>query len=274
MTDLIRHTAHGRRLLGRLPARPSSHVPRYLMGGVHPDPRPAKIDYADACPADLGMMLNGEDPANPGALELGDCTCAADAHMIQVWTANTSTMLTPPNASVLGLYKGACGYVEGDPDTDNGGNEVDVLTYLVRTGMILPSGTHKLLGFYGLDVGNHEAIKQAIYECGCVYMGVDLPQAWENCMPGGLLDVTTSGAVGGHAGILTGYDDDAETFNGVWWGMKWRVTAAGLRQALEEAYAPVSADWIEHTGLSPANRSAEQIESDMTALRQAVTLVA
>ena len=261
-------TKHGLRALGRLPRREGVHLPHYAgkrtsVAYTYPD----AVHYYDKCPDNMGMMLNGEDPSNPDALVIGDCTCAADGHMIQVWSVNvTGACVTVPDASVLQLYEGACGYVEGDPNTDQGGNEVDVLTYLTKTGMITPTGTHKILGFYDADVSNFDQLRQAIYECGNVYIGVNLPQAWEQCVPGDTLDAVGSPVAGGHAGILCGYDKAAKTFDLVWWGMKLKVTEAGLTQALEEAYPVVSADWIEKTGLSPQGKSVVQIQKDMTTI--------
>ncbi len=81
-------------------------------------------------PVDLGEMLNSD---------LGDCTCAAFFHARQVWTFNAGgAEITEPDADVLELsYSEACGYVQGDDSTDQGGNEQAVLTYCLKPALRL-----------------------------------------------------------------------------------------------------------------------------------------
>ena len=77
-------------------------------------------------PADFGVMLNDQ---------LGCCTIAAYFHARQVWSFNAGGMeITNPDSDVLFGYQKICGYDPSNPTTDQGGNEQDVLTYLLNTG--------------------------------------------------------------------------------------------------------------------------------------------
>ena len=62
-----------------------------------------------------GMMLNAT---------LGCCTVSAVGHALQVWTRGKTTV---PDSTILSYYEKWCGYVQGDPATDRGGVELDVL---------------------------------------------------------------------------------------------------------------------------------------------------
>src|ERR1700677_1036737 len=88
--------------LGRLHRTYDSRVPHMsaLLAGQTLTPPPASADYTKGMPADLGMMLNDT---------LGDCTCAAVYHAIQVWTFNANDkkaakMITEPDSDVEKLY--------------------------------------------------------------------------------------------------------------------------------------------------------------------------
>ena len=80
--------------LGRLPRARNPAVPHLsaLLAGRRSAlaPAPPSCDYTTALPADLGMMGNNA---------LGDCTCAALGHALQVWTANANPPIdTEPDA--------------------------------------------------------------------------------------------------------------------------------------------------------------------------------
>src|SRR5664280_1598071 len=109
--------------LGRLPRVYNPAVPHMsaLRGLTQPIPLPSAIDYTEGMPEDFGMMLNDR---------LGDCTCAAYYHAMQVWSFHTNKvdgMITQPDINVLQLYKDACGYNPNVSGTDRGGVEQNVL---------------------------------------------------------------------------------------------------------------------------------------------------
>ena len=90
--------------LGRLARSYDRRVPMLhnLIAGATLEPVVPSVDYTAGMPADLGMMKNDT---------LGDCTCAAYYHAIQVWSFNSLKNIdTEPDTDVLDLYEEACGY--------------------------------------------------------------------------------------------------------------------------------------------------------------------
>src|SRR5580693_1812272 len=87
--------------LGRLHRTYDSRIPHLsaLIAGQTLTPPPPAVDWSKGMPANLGMMLNQT---------LGDCTCAAVYHAMQVWTFNTGKMVTQPDSDVEKLYILAC----------------------------------------------------------------------------------------------------------------------------------------------------------------------
>jgi len=105
---------------------------------------------------------------------LGDCTCAALGHALQVWTANANPPIdTEPDANIIQLYSEATGYKSGDASTDKGGVEQDVLTYAMLSGIPVTSGRHRISAFVEIDPANFADVKLAIYEAGLCYLGFE-----------------------------------------------------------------------------------------------------
>jgi hypothetical protein len=228
-----------------------------LMAGRQLPPPPIECDHTKGLPDDLGYMGNNI---------LGDCTCAAYFHARQVWSYNaTGTEITNPDSDVLGLYSKACGYNPADPTTDQGGVEQDVLTYLLNTGA---PGCAPILAFVEADPRNLDDVKRVIYDTGCAYIGVDLPQSAMDNGPDVPWGVHSNDTIaGGHAVILCGYDLDG--FDLISWGKRYRCTNAFLAQYCEEAYAIADPIWVAKTGKTPLGMSVQDLESQMQALRNA-----
>lgn len=246
--------------LGRLPRTFNSSIPHMsaLIGGKTLPQAPIEVDYSHGMPADLGMMKNDT---------LGDCTCAAYYHAVQVWSFNgQGKEVTEPDSDVLGLYEKACGYVPSDPTTDQGGVEQDVLTYLLKSGA---PGCKPILAFVEVDPRNLDDVKRAIYETGCVYIGVNLPNhIVSGDEPPAIWDAKShDGIAGGHAIILCGYTLDG--FYLISWGKKYFATNAFMSAYCDEIYAIVDPTWISATGKTPLNMSVAALESLMEALKDA-----
>ncbi|MGH7838822.1 MAG: hypothetical protein ACREQC_13510 [Candidatus Binataceae bacterium] len=126
------------RKLGRMPRSFDPRVPHMsaLAAGKTLPPPPPAVDYVGKMPANFGMMLNDQ---------LGDCTCAAVYHAMQVWSFNAKgAEATQPDSDVLKLYEEACGYKPNNPNTDRGGNEQTVLKFLLQKGAPLgPNGSSR-----------------------------------------------------------------------------------------------------------------------------------
>jgi hypothetical protein len=256
--------------LGRLPRAYNPSIPHMsaLLAGMTLAPPPAAVDYTLGMPADLGMMKNDS---------LGDCTCAAWGHAVQVWSFNGHPpMQTPSDADIETLYERACNFdpsqtqPDGSNPTDQGGVEQDVLTYLLNTGL----DGNRLAAFVEVDPRNLDDVKRSLYQCGVVYIGFNVPAyiVPPDVPPLSTWDWEPTGdqtIVGGHAVVLTGYDSAAKRFKARSWGVSYDMTEAFFAQFVDEVYALADAQWITLGGISVAGLTLPQLEDLMTALKAA-----
>ena len=257
-------------MLGRLPRAHDPRIPHLsaLLAGKKLPPPPAQVDYTKGMPKNLGMMLNDT---------LGDCTCAAVYHAIQVWTFNASkgkAIDTEPDSDVEKLYELACGYKPAQGGEGPGGNEQHVLKYLLTKGA--PTGqngatTHKIAAFVEVDPRNTDDVKRAINECGLVYIGFNVPQyiVPSNAAPPAVWDVqnTDTQIVGGHAVVLAGYT--ATGARVISWGQYYTMTWAFFAKYVDETYAIADNSWVNSGGQTPGGLSLAALEQQMQALKAA-----
>jgi hypothetical protein len=213
------------------------------------------------------MMLNDT---------LGDCTCAAVYHALQVWSFNADgKILTEPDSDVEKLYILACGYNPRAGGEGPGGNEQHVLTYLLRTGAPFgPKGqtTHKIAAFVEVDPRNTDDVKRAIVNCGVAYIGFNVPQyivPAPPATPPQVWDVqSTNGAiVGGHAVVLAGYDGNGARV--ISWGQYYTMTWNFFAKYVDEVYAIADATWVGAKGTTPGGLTLADLELQMKALAEA-----
>jgi hypothetical protein len=251
--------------LGRLHRSFDPRVPHMsaLLAGQTPAAPPPAIDWTHGMPSGLGMMLNDR---------LGDCTCAAFYHALQVWSYNAGGALqTQPDADVERLYVLACGYNPRVAGEGPGGNEQHVLTYLLQSGApVGPKGQarQKIAAFVEVDPRNLDDVKRAIVDCGLAYIGFNVPQF---LMPASgppplVWDVqsTQTQIIGGHAVVLAGYD--ARGARVISWGSYYTMTWAFFAQYVDEVYAIADAAWMDSKGTSPGGLSLDELEVQMKAL--------
>lgn len=253
-------------MLGRKPRTFRPEIPHWsaLRQMKAPVPIPDAKNWLDGMSGNFGMMLNDQ---------LGDCTCAGMYHARQVWTFNASGVeVTEPDSAVLDAYEEACGYDPTNPATDEGGAEQNVLSWWTKTGLETTDGRDKLAAFIELDPRNLFDVKEAIYECGLVYIGFNVPN-W--LMASGQVpavwDANTTGdnsIVGGHCVVLPGYDfsGSGELFDLISWGSSYQMTASFWNQFVDEAYALFDASWLAKTGKTPLGLTLAQAQGLMRAL--------
>jgi hypothetical protein len=251
--------------LGRLHRTYDPRIPHMsaITAGQTLPPPPPSADYTKNMPANLGMMLNDT---------LGDCTCAAVYHAIQVWTFNAQQQMdTEPDSDVRQLYIQACGYNPRVPGEGPGGNEQHVLTFLLKKGA--PTGPqgqsrHKIAAFVEVDPRNHDDVKRTISDCGVAYIGFNVPQFImpPNEPPLRVWDVQTGNdnIVGGHAVVLAGYDANGARV--ISWGDYYTMTWAFFAKFVDEVYAIADNTWIDKTGKTPGGLTLAELETQMQAL--------
>lgn len=200
-----------------------------------------------------GMMLNDT---------LGDCTIAACAHAVQVWTRD---QVTPPDSLVLSTYEQWCGYNPNDPSTDQGGVELDVLNDWRK----LTFGGHVLRGYVDPQPQNLGHIMHSIAEFGGVYIGLQLPNsAMDQNSKGQVWDVVPNddGIAGGHAVFCPAYHtldpfvNKRTTINCITWGGVQKMTVDFWDKYCDESHTLLGAAW------QPAGFNLKQFETDLSGL--------
>lgn len=239
--------------------KPRAHDPRVphltkMLAGRSLGDIPESENWSSGMPSMLGMMLNDS---------LGDCTCAGIGHADQVWTFNANPpMNSMPDQVIEQLYEICGNYVPGNPSTDNGCVEQEVLSYMLNTGV----GGKKLTAYVEIDQTNHDAVKATIANAGLTYIGFNVPSYMpEN--PGAIWDVQpgTPDIVGGHCVVCVGYD--AAGLDLISWGALYRMTWAFWDAFVDEAYYLVDADWIRQTGQTVGGLTLAELEAAMVSLQ-------
>jgi len=232
--------------LGKLPRRDDDRTLRlatYLTPAA-PTPPPA-VDYGAAV-VDWGMLGNDR---------VGDCALAGQAHADMLWAANAEHVQLPiTTAMVLRAYTAVTGY---DPGADGpGGNPtdrgtvlLDALNYWRKRGI----DRQTIKAFVEVDTRSVEHAKLAIDLFGCLYVGVELPDAVLPRGPGALPDwtVTPDGSRdrapdphNGHCVVYAGYDAAGPTV--VTWGTTVKASWEFHEAYCDELYAMLSPAWLRH----------------------------
>jgi hypothetical protein len=245
---------HSAMKLGRKAVKTDSRtlaLGKYLTAALPPPPPAA--DWTKGITS-WGAMLNNT---------LGDCTIAGAGHAIQVWTANNGGMVTVPDATVEKYYEQWDGYVPGNPSTDSGGVELDVLNDWRKNGF----AGNPLMAFADPKATDLTEIRQAINLFGGVYIGLALPltaqtqDVWDVEPNGGAKAKPHSW--GGHCVFVPKYDE--KTFTCITWGQLKTMTIAFWNKYCDEAHALLSQQWISAKG-SPGGFDLAQLQKDLKAI--------
>ena len=235
--------------LGKLPAKFSPYALRmskYVDTAYVP---PAFVDHTPYGFTNWGMMLNDQ---------LGDCTIAACAHALQVFTGGK---LTEPDKTVLRYYEQWCGYNPMQPWTDQGGVELDVLNFWQKQTF----DGHVLQGFVQPQPQNWLHVAHSIAEFGGVYIGFQVPQsAMDQFSAGQVWDVVPDdgGIVGGHAVFCPAYHtldpfvDKKTTITCITWGQKQKMTMDFWLKYCDESHTLLASAW-EPAGVNLAGLRAD-----------------
>ncbi len=246
---------HSKMRLGRKAIKTDSRtlaLADYLKPGLPPPP--AAVDWTKGITS-WGMMLNDT---------LGDCTIAGVAHAIQVWSANTGTIVTTPDPIVESYYEQWDGYVPGNANTDNGGVELDVLNDWQKQGF----NGHPLLAFADPKYTNLVEIRQSIALFGGVYIGIALPvtaqsqDVWDVVPKGGAN--AKKGSWGGHCVFVPKYDQNG--FTCITWGGLKTMTVAFWKKYCDEAHTLLGQDWIGSKG-TPSGFDQATLLGDLKAIK-------
>ena len=190
---------------------------------------------------------------------LGDCTCAGIGHSVQAWTAYTHGLVTLPDSAVLSLYE-AFGYTPGQPSTDNGAVEQDVLAYVQQHGI----GGHKILAYAQVDHRNPDEMKTALNLFGSVYLGASMPQSAMDQTNAGQPWTVEGGSPieGGHCFVAQRWDTSGAPMEVVTWGQLQRVSIEWWLDYGVEAWVMMSPDWFRNNGMAGSGISVAELGDD------------
>ena len=246
---------HSKMKLGRKAIKTDSRTlafAKYLTPALPPPPPAA--DWTKGI-ASWGMMLNDT---------LGDCTIAGVGHAVQVWTPNTGAEVTVPDSTIESYYEQWDGYVPGNPNTDNGGVELDVLNDWQKNGF----AGHSLVAFADPKPAKLVEIHQSIALFGGVYIGLSLPltaqkqDVWDVVPKGGAN--AKPGSWGGHCVYVPRYDQSG--FTCITWGQQKTMTLAFWKKYCDEAHTLLGQDWLTAKG-SPQGFDQAQLLIDLKAIK-------
>jgi hypothetical protein len=178
--------------------------------------------------------------------QLGDCTCAGIGNLTQFWRSLTSLREPLTTGQVVATYEKICGYVPGDPTTDRGGVELEVLKAWQRDGIY----GHQLGAFAAVNLRNEALIRLASWMFDGLYLGVALPvtaqdqDVWDVDLAAG--SAAYPGSWGGHAIVLLDYNEQGPVYGT--WGAQKQATWAWHEAYCDEQWALISPDQLTADG--------------------------
>ena len=247
--------------------RPVARQRRLMLGNyllATLPPAPDDVDYSVWVPNFLAEVLANDS--------LGDCLSAGAFHIGAMLLGGAGQHIPFTVQDVINFYSASCGYVPGDPSTDQGGDEETVLRYWQETGLL--PGQHKIAGFLGVDGTNAEQVRQGMWRFENLYFGVELPDAWISPFPsasGFVWDAAGDGdPENGHCFVGVGYNAVGVQIDS--WGMIGTITWAAIakyatRAANGDLYTVLGQDAVNVvSGKSPLGFAWRQMVSDFDAL--------
>jgi hypothetical protein len=237
-------------LLGRLPVRHDVRtlaLARYVSRSKLPR-APASLDLTRRVP-EWPMYANDR---------LGDCTCAAAAHMIEAWTAAAGRLVEVSEPAVIVAFEQV---KLVDPVTgEEGAVELDVLKFWRKTGI----ARHRIGAFASVSLHDRKLIRTATYLFGGLYIGLSMPltaqhqEVWD--WTGSLTGPARPGSWGGHAVDVVGYSQAGLQI--VTWGEVKEMTWAFWQRYCDEAYCILSPDFL-HAGKAPNGFDLAALKADL-----------
>jgi hypothetical protein len=241
---------------------------RYFDAANMP-PVPDAFDYSTLCPTPLADILGNDS--------LGDCTAAGAGHLIDVFTAGGASPVAITAAEAIAFYSLSTGYVPGDPSSDQGGDEVTVLTTWRDKGFD-GKGKHAIAGFVQVDPTNAALLKACAFYFGGLYFGLELPDPYTHPFPssnGYVWGPGTPDPNDGHC--IVGCGADANGIKVDSWGLLGTLEYTAIAELCSESaggmvFAVLSKEWISATSQkSPGALDFASLVADFDGLGGTVT---
>ena len=196
-----------------------------------------------------GKKIKKDNWGDMGNLKINNCTCAAAAHLIMVWSSNTGKFRKPSDKNILKVYCNISGY---DPKKGGEGNAVEALKTLKYWRNKGIDG-YKIFAFAKIDENDRRQLLHAIYLFGGCYVGLNLPKTAEKqynksqkwSLPkGGAKGDGKPGSLFGHAVTVIGYKNNE--LRVITWGKEMIMTMDFWETYGEEAFVVFDETFIKH----------------------------
>ncbi len=204
---------------------------------------------------------------------MSNCTCAAAGHLIQVYTANRGKEVILSDTTIKKIYRTIGKYTAEELAASSGIACLDVLNYWRKVGF----AGHKLEAFVELNPQNTYNVQHAINAFGGIYVGFALPKTakeqtksdpilpwlrvW-NALP---KDARPS-SWAYHCVPIVGYNQTG--LIGISWGKKIKLDWSFFVRYADEAYVPISNDWIKKIGDAPSGFNLAALRRDLKNLKR------
>jgi hypothetical protein len=200
---------------------------------------------------------------------LGDCTAAGACHLADIYTAGGGAPAALTSAQAIAFYSLSTGYNPADPSTDQGGDEVTVLTTWQQKGLD-GNGLHPIKGFVLVDGANAPLLFASCWLFGGLYFGLELTTAQANTSGGGFLWTPgTANPADGHCVVGAGGDSSGKGQIQInTWGLLGGFEMDAIAELCVESaggtvFVPISAEWVNAAkSAAPSGFDWEQLASD------------
>lgn len=200
----------------------------------------------------------GEDFPMYANDRVGDCTCAQAGHAILSWTHNSIKQDDITDGQIVAAYSIVTGYNPSDPSSDQGAALLDVLKFWRSDGI----GGHRITSFAAIDPYNTQELKAAVAWFGGATIGLNIPQsALDQFQQNANWDTVSGSIVGGHAIRVLGYNNYGPWF--VTWSRRMQMTWEFYMGQCDEAYAVLSDNWLETSGIAPNALDFAELDADL-----------
>jgi hypothetical protein len=192
--------------------------------------------------------------------KLGDCVVATMAKQVRSWTQNaTGTAVIITDSDILDVYKRGAGYVEGDPNTDNGWDLISQLNWWRKYGI----AGHKIEAYASVNPRHPFMMSIATYLFGGLDIALALPVSAQNQevwdAQGGADGEPASW--GNHCVTLQAKIGERPTVRT--WGYAQPCTWAFIFKHCTEAHAAISKEALTALGTTPAGLSLDRMMADL-----------
>jgi hypothetical protein len=200
---------------------------------------------------------------------LGDCTAAGACHLADVYTAGGGSPAALTAAQAIAFYSLSAGYDPSNPATDQGGDEVTVLTTWENGGLD-GKGLHAIKGFVSVDGSNADLLFSSCWLFGGLYFGLELTDDMANTQSAGFLWTPgTANPNDGHCVVGAGGNSSgigSITINtwGLLGGFEMDAIAdLCVQSAGGTVFVPISEEWVSAAkAMAPSGFDWEQLASD------------